>query len=195
MGSGGGPGNTTVTNQVQLPAWAQPYAAQFLGDVGKYVNQGLASGYPFPAQQLYGFTPDQLAGMNLGAQSALAGEQKLLAPSLANVAATQSGAYMRPQSAIHTWGRRSTPRRRRSCSSSATPQSRESRRSLRVRAVSAGRRKTKRRGWRSKTWGIRCRISPPTFTAVTTSRNGRIKSASRDCCPVYWTPASRQPPN
>ncbi len=98
MGSGGGPGNTTVTNQVQLPAWAQPYAAQFLGDVGNYVNQGLASGYPFPAQQLYGFTPDQVAGMNLGEQSALAGAQGLLAPSLANVSATQSGAYLMPQS-------------------------------------------------------------------------------------------------
>jgi hypothetical protein len=98
MGSGGGPSNTTVTNQVQLPAWAQPYAAEFLGDVGNLVNQGLGSGYPFPAQQLYGFTPDQVAGMNLGTQSALSGAQGLLGPTLANVAATQSGAYLSPQS-------------------------------------------------------------------------------------------------
>jgi hypothetical protein len=98
MGSGGGPSNTTVTNQVQLPAWAQPYAAEFLGDVGNLVNQGLTSGYPFPAQQLYGFTPDQVAGMNLGAQTALGGAAGLLAPTLANVSATQSGAYLSPQS-------------------------------------------------------------------------------------------------
>ncbi len=99
MGSGGGgPGNTTVTNQVALPAWAQPYAGQFLGDTAKYVNQGLASGYPFPGQQLYGFTPDQVAGMNLGAMTALQNSQGLLGPTLANVAATQSGSYLRPQS-------------------------------------------------------------------------------------------------
>src|SRR5260370_29285029 len=99
MGSGGGgPGNTTVTNQVAVPAWAQPYAWQFLGDVAKYVNQGLASGYPFPGQQLYGFTPDQVAGMNLGAQTALRSDQSLLGPTLGNVAATQSGAYLTPQS-------------------------------------------------------------------------------------------------
>lgn len=98
MGSGGGSGHTTVTNQVQLPAWAQPYAMQFLGDVGKYVNQGLASGYPFPPEQLYGFTPDQLAGMKLGAQNALADSRGLLAPTLANVSATQSGKYLLPQS-------------------------------------------------------------------------------------------------
>ena len=97
MGSGGGPGNTTVTNQVQLPAWAQPYAVQFLGDIGNYVNKGLASGYPFPPQQVYGFTPDQIAGMNLGAQSALAGAQGVVAPTLANISATQSGAYLEPQ--------------------------------------------------------------------------------------------------
>jgi hypothetical protein len=98
MGSGGGPSNTTVTNQVQLPSWAQPYAAEFLGDVGKYVNQGLSSGYPFPAQQLYGFTPDQVAGMNLGTENALGSSQSLLDPTVANVAATQSGAYLSPQS-------------------------------------------------------------------------------------------------
>jgi hypothetical protein len=99
MGSGGGgPGNTTVTNQVALPAWAQPYAGQFLGDVAKYVNQGLASGYPFPGQQLYGFTPDQVAGMNLGTQTALGSGESLLGPTLGNVAATQSGAYLTPQS-------------------------------------------------------------------------------------------------
>ncbi|HKD67998.1 MAG TPA: hypothetical protein VKB84_14225 [Candidatus Binataceae bacterium] len=98
MGSGGGPSNTTVTNQVQLPAWAQPYAAQFLGDIGNYVNQGLASGYPFPAQQLYGFTPDQVAGMNMGSQAAMGAAQGLLDPTLANVAATQSGAFLSPQS-------------------------------------------------------------------------------------------------
>jgi hypothetical protein len=98
MGSGGGSGHTTVTNQVQLPAWAQPYAAQFLGDTAKYVNQGLASGYPFPGQQLFGFTPDQLAGMNLGARTAQQSGQRLLDPTLANVASTQSGAYLTPQS-------------------------------------------------------------------------------------------------
>jgi hypothetical protein len=97
MGSGGG-GSTTVTNQVQLPAWAQPYAAGFLGEVGKYVDQGLASGYPFPPQQLYGFTPAQTAGMNLGTETALGSAQGLLNPTLANVAATQSGAYLMPQS-------------------------------------------------------------------------------------------------
>jgi hypothetical protein len=96
MGSGGGSGHTTVTNQVQLPAWAQPYALQFLSDVGSYVNSGLASGYPFPAEQLYGFTPDQVAGMNLGTQTALAGGQGLLSPTLDNVSATQSGAYLLP---------------------------------------------------------------------------------------------------
>ncbi len=98
MGSGGGPSNTTVTNQVQLPFWAQPYAAQFLSDVGKYVNQGLASGYPFPPEQVYGFTPDQLTGMSLAKQSALGGAHNLLAPTLANVEATQSGRYLLPQS-------------------------------------------------------------------------------------------------
>ena len=66
MGSGGGPGNTTVTNQVALPAWAQPYAKQFLGDVGSDVKQGSSSGYPFPAEQVYGFTPDQFDGTESG---------------------------------------------------------------------------------------------------------------------------------
>src|SRR5271163_1743340 len=97
MGSGGGPGNTTVTNQVALPAWAQPYAKQFLGDVGSYVNQGLASGYPFPAEQVYGFTPEQLTGQNLGSQNAMQTESSSLNPTLSNVAATQSGAYLMPQ--------------------------------------------------------------------------------------------------
>jgi len=97
MGSGGGPGNTTVTNQVALPAWATPYAGEYLGDINKYVNQGLASGYPFPAQQVYGFTPDQLTGMNLGSQAAMQANSGLLNPTLSNVAATQSGAYLSPQ--------------------------------------------------------------------------------------------------
>jgi len=97
MGSGGGPGNTTVTNQVALPAWAQPYAKEFLGDVGSYVKQGLSSGYPFPAEQLYGFTPDQQTGMNLGSQAAMQTSSSLLNPTLSNVAATQSGAYLMPQ--------------------------------------------------------------------------------------------------
>lgn len=96
MGSGG-PGNTTVTNQVALPSWAQPYAGEFLGDVAKYVNQGLASGYPFPAEQVYGFTPDQLSGMNLGSQTAMQTSSSLLNPTMSNVAATQSGAYLMPQ--------------------------------------------------------------------------------------------------
>lgn len=96
MGSGG-PGNTTVTNQVALPSWAQPYAGEFLGDVAKYVNQGLASGYPFPAEQVYGFTPDQLSGMNLGSQTAMQTSSGLLNPTMSNVAATQSGAYLMPQ--------------------------------------------------------------------------------------------------
>jgi hypothetical protein len=98
MGSGSGPGNTTVTNQTALPAWAQPYAKELLGDVGSYVNQGLSSGYPFPAQQVYGFTPDQLAGQNLGSQTAMQTSSDLLNPTLSNVAATQSGAYLMPQS-------------------------------------------------------------------------------------------------
>ncbi len=98
MGSGGGSGNTTVTNQVKLPAWAQPYAVQFLGDIGNYVNQGLKSGYPFPPEQLYGFTPDQLQGMNLGSQSAMNTAADILGPAAANVSATQSGAYLSPQS-------------------------------------------------------------------------------------------------
>jgi hypothetical protein len=98
MGSGSGSGHTTVTNQVQLPAWAQPYAMQFLGDIGNYVNRGLNSGYPFPPEQLYGFTPDQLQGMNLGAQSAINSAQDIVAPAAANVLATQSGAYLSPQS-------------------------------------------------------------------------------------------------
>ncbi|SRR5579875_3136897 len=98
MGSGGGPSNTTVTNQVQLPLWAQPYALEFLSDVGNYVNQGLAQGYPFPPEQLYGFTPAQVAGMNLGEQSALSGAAGLLNPTLANVSATQAGKYLLPQS-------------------------------------------------------------------------------------------------
>jgi hypothetical protein len=98
MGSAGGSGHTTVTNQVKLPAWAQPYAVQFLGDMAKYVNKGLDSGYPFPPEQLYGFTPDQLSGMNLARQSALNGAQDLMAPALANVSATQSGAYLTPDS-------------------------------------------------------------------------------------------------
>lgn len=98
MGSAGGSGHTTVTNQVKLPAWAQPYAVQFLGDMAKYVNKGLDSGYPFPPEQLYGFTPDQLSGMNLARQSALSGAQDLIAPALANVSATQSGAYLTPDS-------------------------------------------------------------------------------------------------
>lgn len=98
MGSGGGPSNTTVTNQVQLPVWAQPYAAEFLSGIGKYVNQGLASGYPFPPEQVYGFTPDQLTGMSLAKQSALGSAQNLLAPTLGDVEATQSGRYLLPQS-------------------------------------------------------------------------------------------------
>lgn len=96
MGSGG-PGNTTVTNQVALPSWAQPYAGEFLGDVAKYVNQGLASGYPFPAEQVYGFNADQLSGMNLGSQTAMQTSSSLLNPTMSNVAATQSGAYLMPQ--------------------------------------------------------------------------------------------------
>ncbi len=98
MGSGGGSGHTTVSNQVQLPAWAQPYAAGFLSSVGKYVNQGLSSGYPFPAEQVYGFTPDQRTAMNLARQSALGGAQSLLGPTLGDVSATQSGSFLLPQS-------------------------------------------------------------------------------------------------
>src|SRR5579885_596376 len=96
MGSGGAPSHTTVTNQVQLPAWAQPYAMEFLGDVGKYVNQGLSSGYPFPAEQVYGFTPDQMLGMHRGELSAASDAQSLMTPTLADVAATQSGQYLNP---------------------------------------------------------------------------------------------------
>jgi hypothetical protein len=98
MGSGGGSGHTTVTNQVQLPGWAQPYARLFLGDVANYVNQGLEAGYPFPPEQLYGFTPDQLSAMGLGRESALKDAQALVGPALSNVSATQSGAYLSPQS-------------------------------------------------------------------------------------------------
>ncbi len=65
MGSGGGPGNTTVTNQVALPPWAQPYAGQFLGDISKYVNQGLASGYPFSPQTVAPFNQAQQQAFGL----------------------------------------------------------------------------------------------------------------------------------
>jgi len=97
MGSGGGPGNTTVTNQVALPPWAQPYAGQFLGDISKYVNQGLASGYPFSPQTLAPFNQAQQQGFGLtGALSS--GEMGPIAAGLGQANQILSGAYLNPSS-------------------------------------------------------------------------------------------------
>ena len=97
-GGGSGGGDTTVTNRVELPGWAQGYAEQFLRDVAGYVNQGLSGPYPFPGRQLYGFTPPQIAGMNLGVETALGADPRALLPALGDVAATQSGEFLNPAS-------------------------------------------------------------------------------------------------
>ena len=97
MGSGGGPGNTTVTNQVALPPWAQPYAGQFLGDISKYVNQGLASGYPFSPQTLAPLNPVQQQAF--GQTEALSsGEMAPIAAGLGQANQILSGAYLNPGS-------------------------------------------------------------------------------------------------
>jgi hypothetical protein len=98
MGSGGGSGHTTVTNQVQLPAWAQPYAAGFLGDIAKYVNQGLASGMPAnELSQLAAFTPAQERAFGLTGQMAGA-EAQPIAAGLNQANQILSGAYLNPAS-------------------------------------------------------------------------------------------------
>src|SRR5271166_1127040 len=97
MGSGGGPGNTTVTNQVALPPWAQPYAGQFLGDISKYVNRGLASGYPFSPQTLAPF--DQAQQQAFGLTGALSsGEMAPIEAGLGQARQILSGAYLNPSS-------------------------------------------------------------------------------------------------
>jgi len=95
MGSGGGPSSTTVTNQVQLPPWAAPYAAGFSADIGKYVNQGLASGYPFSPIQQSPFTPAQLQGFQQTEQMAGA-EGGPIGAGLNQANNILSGAYLNP---------------------------------------------------------------------------------------------------
>jgi hypothetical protein len=192
MGSGGGPGNTTVTNQVALPAWAQPYAKEFLGDVGNYVKQGLSSGYPFPAQQLYGFTPDQLTGMNLGSQTAMQTNSGLLNPTLSNVATTQSGAYLMPQT---------NPYLEATYNAAAAPVAQQFRDATEpgIQAEFAqagsfgGSAQNQAEGIAQQNLGNTLQIWPPISTAETMNRSAKIKSASKRWCRVWKMLLSLRP--
>ena len=97
MGSGGGPSDTTVTNQVQLPAWAQPYAGEFLGGISSLVNRGLASGYPFSPLTLAPFNQQQQQAFNQTGQTANA-EQAPINAGLGQADRILSGAYLNPSS-------------------------------------------------------------------------------------------------
>jgi hypothetical protein len=87
MGSGGGSQSSTTTTS--LPAWELPYAAKFLQGVYRNVMPG-GQLLPMPQglnYQVAGFTPDQLAAMQLGEQ------QTGLAQGLANTGAGTQALY------------------------------------------------------------------------------------------------------
>jgi hypothetical protein len=95
---GGTPSNTSSTTKNELPAWAVPYAKDFLGAAGnQFFPGGQITPSPLPNQQVAPFTQDQLAAMGLsnmqtgGTQGALQGAQA----ANANIA---SGANLSPDS-------------------------------------------------------------------------------------------------
>jgi hypothetical protein len=97
MGSTGSGGTETVNNQVQLPSWAAPYAAGFLGSVGNLVKQGLASGYPFSLEQVAPFNSTQQQGFNLTSQLGQS-EQQPINAALGQASNILSGANLNPSS-------------------------------------------------------------------------------------------------
>lgn len=97
MGSGGG-GNTSQTNSGP-PPWVGKYGRQWLPDVWSYLTTGQGTtslmNDPFPNMQVAGFSPDQMAGMNMidantGSAGAVTGAANQ------DALATLGGQYLNP---------------------------------------------------------------------------------------------------
>jgi len=100
---GGGGGTSTSTSTTALPAWLQPYAEPFINTYAQKVfqwdpNTGQISGmqnFQAPQQQVAGFTPDQLSGMQ-AIRTMAPQAQQLAGTGAGMLGNTLAGTYLDP---------------------------------------------------------------------------------------------------